>query len=78
MSAISETIFAMLAEAGPGKTIDPSSVAKAVDPVGWRRLLSKVRNEAIFLARQEQLVITRHNKPADPDAFKGVYRLRLP
>jgi hypothetical protein len=23
-------------------------------------------------------VILRHNKPADPDAFKGVYRLRLP
>lgn len=25
-----------------------------------------------------RLVITRHNKPANPNAFKGVYRLRLP
>jgi hypothetical protein len=23
-------------------------------------------------------VITRHGKPADPEDFKGVYRLRLP
>jgi hypothetical protein len=23
-------------------------------------------------------VITRHGKPADPNDFKGVYRLRLP
>jgi len=78
MSAINDTIFAMLAEAGPGKTIDPSAVAKALDAEGWRRMLPKVRNEAVGLARQGKLVITRHGKPADPDAFKGVYRLRLP
>ena len=24
------------------------------------------------------VVITRHGKPADPDSFRGVYRLRLP
>ncbi len=78
MNAVEEAIFALLAAAGPGKTIDPSNVAKAVDAEGWRRALPKVRNEAIHLARQGRLVITRHNKPADPDAFKGVYRLRLP
>ena len=76
--SIGETIFSMLAAAGPGKTVDPGAVAKAVDPNGWRRLLPKVRHEAVALARQGRLVITRHNKPADPEAFKGVYRLRLP
>jgi len=32
----------------------------------------------VGLARQEKVVILRHNKPADPDTFKGVWRLRLP
>lgn len=78
MTSISDTIFALLAEAGPGKTIDPANVAKAIQPEQWQRALPKVRHEAIHLARQGLVVITRHNKPADPDAFKGVYRLRLP
>ena len=30
------------------------------------------------MARAGQVVILRHNKPADPDTFKGVYRIRLP
>ena len=29
-------------------------------------------------ARQGRITVLRHNKPADPDTFKGVYRLRLP
>jgi hypothetical protein len=37
-----------------------------------------VRNTARGLARQGKIVITRHGKPADPEKFKGVYRLRLP
>jgi hypothetical protein len=40
--------------------------------------LFEVRATAVGLARQGRLVITRHNKPVDPSAFKGVYRLRLP
>jgi hypothetical protein len=53
-------------------------VAKAVDSEGWRRLLGQVRGTAIGLARTGKLVILRHNKPADPEHFKGVYRLKLP
>ena len=75
---IEETIFTLLAEKAPGKTIAPEDVAKAADPKGWRRLLGQVRSTAVGLARQDKLVITRHNKPADPNTFKGVYRLRLP
>jgi hypothetical protein len=77
-SPIEDAIFRLLAEAGPGKSIDPASVAKTLDAEGWRRLLPKVRAEAVGLARQGRLVITRHGKPADPDTFRGVYRLRLP
>ena len=78
MSPIEDTIFAMLDPANPGKSIDPAAVAKALDPEGWRRLLPQVRSTAVGLARQGKLVITRHGKPADPDSFKGVYRLRAP
>ena len=76
--AVEAAIFDLLAKAAPGKSVAPEEVARAVDPEGWRRLLGQVRATAVGLARQDRLVITRHNKPADPDTFKGVYRLRLP
>ena len=75
---VETAIFALLADAPAGKSISPEQVARAVDPEGWQRLLGRVRAVAIGLARQGGLVITRHGKPADPDTFKGVYRLRLP
>ena len=80
MSAEVETaIFDLLnAKIAPGKSISPEEVARAVDAEGWRRLLGHVRAVARGLARQGRLVILRHNKPADPDDFKGVYRIRLP
>jgi hypothetical protein len=78
MSPIEETIFALLADLAPGKSIDPSQVARAIEPERWQRALGQVRSTAIGLARQDKVVILRHNKPADPDTFKGVYRLRLP
>jgi hypothetical protein len=79
MSAqVEAAIFDLLAKVAPGKSISPEEVARAVDAEGWRRLLGHVRAVAVGLARQGRLVITRHGKPADPDDFKGVYRLRLP
>jgi hypothetical protein len=53
-------------------------VARTADPENWRKRLGHVRGAAVGLARQGRLVITRHGKPADPESFKGVYRLRLP
>jgi hypothetical protein len=79
MSAQVETaIFDLLAKVPAGKSISPEEVARAVDPESWRKLLGHVRNTAIGLARINKLVITRHGKPADPEDFRGVYRLRLP
>jgi hypothetical protein len=78
MSPIEETIFSLLADLPPGKSIDPSQVARLVEPERWQRALGQVRATAVGLARQGKVVILRHNKPADPESFKGVYRLRLP
>jgi hypothetical protein len=77
-SPIEETLFALLAPLAPGKSVGPEDVARAVDPEGWRRMLPRVRAEARGLARLGRIAITRHGKPADPETFKGVYRLRLP
>ena len=77
-ASIEEAILSLLAELPPGKSISPEEAARAVDAEAWRRVLPQVRATAVGLARQGKLVITRHGKPADPDSFKGVYRLRAP
>ena len=79
MTSPAETaIFDLLAQREAGKTICPSEAARALDPEGWRRLMPQVRGTAVGLARAGRLEITRHGKAVDPNAFKGVYRLRLP
>jgi hypothetical protein len=78
MSPIEDAIMALLAQVPAGKSIDPAKVAQAIQPERWQRALGQVRSTAVGMARQGQIVILRHNKPADPDTFKGVYRMRLP
>jgi alkylated DNA nucleotide flippase Atl1 len=79
MSAqIETTIFDLLAKVPAGKSISPEEVARVAEPERWRRLLGHVRTTAVGLALQNRLVITRHGKPADPEDFRGVYRLKLP
>jgi hypothetical protein len=74
---IQDAILSQLAAVAAGKSIDPMSVAKAVQPERWQRLLGHVRTDAIELAREGTIVILRHNKPVNPEQFRGVYRLRL-
>jgi hypothetical protein len=76
-----ETILALLAERGAGKTICPSEAARALGgphPDGWGPLMQPVRRAAVRLAKEGRLVITRKGRPVDPDDFRGVYRLSLP
>jgi hypothetical protein len=81
---LAQTILALCAAAGPGKTIDPTEAAKYFarqreeDDLAWRGHLTQVRARAVALARVGRLVIYRKGKPADPDDFRGVYRLGLP
>ena len=79
---IEAAIFEKLAKADPknvgGKSIEPSDVAKELQPEQWQRMLPKVRAVALGLMRQGKLTITKKGKAVDPNAFKGVIRLRLP
>jgi len=77
-AAVEAAIFDLLGRVAPGKSVSPEEVARSVDAEGWRRQLGHVRATAIGLARAGRLVITRHGKPADPDDFRGVWRMRLP
>lgn len=77
-SPVEAAIFALLAAGKPGASVSPEQVARAVNEAGWRRELGKVRHTVVGLARAGRIEVTRHGKRADPDAFKGVYRLRLP
>ena len=71
-------ILEILGKLPAGKSASSEEVARAADNQNWRKLTGHVRNTARGLARQGRIVITRHGKPADPETFKGVYRLRLP
>ena len=77
---IEEVIFELLEGKPAGTSVSNEEVARAAvqGDESWHRLLGQVRATARGLARQEKLVITRKGKPADPDTFKGVYRLRMP
>ena len=81
---LEETILRLCADRGADKSICPTDAAKAFaeargeDDLAWRRWLTQVRSTAVGMARQGRLIIYRKGKPADPEDFRGVYRLGLP
>jgi len=78
---IETELMRLIAERGPGKTLDPAEVARALGgahPDGWGPLMQPIRRVAVALAEQGRLVILRKGKQADPRDFKGVYRLTAP
>ena len=83
---VAAAIMALLVENDTGKAITPEMAARAYaetrrrknDPPDlWRRYLNAVRQQSIHLARAGRIEILRKGKPADPNDFKGIYRLRL-
>jgi len=71
-------ILELLSKLPPGKSASSEDVARAASQERWQKLTGHVRATARGLARRGQIIVTRHGKPADPENFKGVYRLRLP
>lgn len=77
-ASIENSILEILSRPGT-TTLSPPEIAHAVANDGdWHGLLVPIRKAAVTLARQGRLVIYRKGKPADPDDFRGVYRLGLP
>lgn len=60
------TIRALLRHRGPGKSICPSDVARAVCSPNWRGHLDEVRDVARTLASEGQIVITKGTDVIDP------------
>lgn len=82
LDQIEETILALCNARDEGATICPTEAAKAIAASEgcadeWRSLLTSVRQAAIALALSDRITIYRKGKPADPSAFKGVYRLGI-
>jgi len=75
---LEESILDVLMRAGAG-TLSAPEIAHAIAPEGdWHGLLMPIRRAAVALARAGRLVIYRKGKPADPNDFRGVYRIGLP
>ncbi|MGB3624261.1 MAG: DUF3253 domain-containing protein [Henriciella sp.] len=75
---LEEIILRLVEERGAGKTVCPSEAARAFREDNWQSLMGEVRANAVRLAHRGEIAIYRKGKPADPDDFKGVYRLGLP
>lgn len=75
---IAGTLLELVAARGPGKTVCPSEVARALGgphPDGWGPLMQPVRRVAVRLAKAGRIAILRKGRPVDPDDFRGIYRL---
>ena len=66
-----------------GSEISPNAVAQKIaadrakpkDPKDvWRKYMTAVRQQAIYLARNGRLEIVRKGEVADPNDFKGLYK----
>ena len=75
---IETTLLDLLAALPPGKSLDPTALARAVagqDEKVWRLQMTPIRAIAIRLADEGKATILRKGKPVDPHDFKGVYRI---
>ena len=74
--ALTAEILRQTAARGPGKSICPSEVARALVPDEWRRHMHAVRAAAAALAAEGRIEILRKGRPIPPEAMHGVIRLR--
>ena len=70
-------ILEMCGEAGHEKSVKPADVAQSLAEFEWQSLLKRIKQTATRQAKAGYIHIMRKGKPADPDDFRGVYKLRL-
>jgi hypothetical protein len=75
----------LLTALADGKSKAPQELARAFHasrakpsdpPDAWRRYLTAIRQQALSLARLDELEFLRKGKPVAPDEIKGVVRIR--
>ena len=74
---VRDTILEMCRKAGLDGRVKPEAIARAILPDFWQTLLKRIRLMNKQLAVAGQILILRKGKPADPDDFKGLYRLQI-
>ena len=72
---IYDTIMRMVL-ADRAKALRPEDIAMQVRKEDWQDLLKRIRLFARKLATEGYVDIIRKGKIADPDDFRGVYRVR--
>ena len=75
-SEIREELLRQVTARGRDKSICPSEVARALAPE-WQSLLGRIRTVAVALSVERRIDILRKGKPVEPEAVRGVIRLRL-
>lgn len=74
--AIVETIVQLCA-ADENGVVRPEDVAMELYPEDWQSLTKRIRLTSRQLAEAGHIIILRKGEPADPNDFKGVYRLQI-
>ncbi len=76
--ALEDAILRLVDERGLDASICPSEAARSAAAgtgLEWHTLLLSIRRAAVRLALEGYVVILRKGKPADPQTFRGVYRI---
>jgi hypothetical protein len=77
-TAIESRLAELVSALPPGKSLDPALVARSLagdHPDQWGPLMQPVRRAAVKLAKAGRISILRKGRLADPDDFRGIYRL---
>ena len=75
--AVVEAILQLCAAAGVDGQVRPEDIAMTLVSEDWQPMLKRIRLTARQLAEVDLVNILRKGKRADPDDFKGVYRLSI-
>lgn len=75
--AVFETIIQLCAASWPDEAVRPEEIAMTLHPQEWQGLTKRIRLAVKQLAEAGHVQILRKGKPAPPNDFKGVYRVRL-
>lgn len=81
LAVLEKTILDLVHALEPGKTIAPADAAQQMagrSSEAWGPLMQPLRRIVVRLAKEGRIVIYRKGAPADPDDFKGLYRLGPP